>query len=137
MPGGAFGDDLFADRAENFLSGAGRPTEDYSIAAQQGQVCFLWLEEAFEVSREEDFAILDESIRGSAPFKQLTLTFNPWNERHWLKRRFFDAPARIYWRKRWIIAAMNFWTRRICGFLPIWRGRTPGVIGWPGWVNGA
>jgi len=26
-------------------------------------------------------------------FKQTTLTFNPWSERHWLKRRFFDAPG--------------------------------------------
>lgn len=76
-----------------FFRGLDDPQKITSIAAQQGQVCFLWLEEAFEVSREEDFAILDESIRGSAPFKQLTLTFNPWNERHWLKRRFFDAPA--------------------------------------------
>ena len=23
-------------------------------------------------------------------YKQLTLTFNPWNESHWLKRRFYD-----------------------------------------------
>lgn len=23
-------------------------------------------------------------------FKQVTLTFNPWNEKHWLKKRFFD-----------------------------------------------
>ena len=39
--------------------------------------------------------MLDESIRGeSAPglFKQITITFNPWNEHHWLKKRFFDAP---------------------------------------------
>lgn len=24
-------------------------------------------------------------------FKQITLTFNPWNEHHWLKKRFFDV----------------------------------------------
>ena len=39
--------------------------------------------------------MLDESIRGEVAeglFKQITLTFNPWNDRHWLKRRFFDAP---------------------------------------------
>lgn len=24
-------------------------------------------------------------------FKQITLTFNPWNEHHWIKHRFFDA----------------------------------------------
>lgn len=43
--------------------------------------------------KEEDFDMLDESIRGeTAPglFKQITLTFNPWNEHHWIKKRFFD-----------------------------------------------
>ena len=25
-------------------------------------------------------------------FKQTTITFNPWDENHWLKRRFFDTP---------------------------------------------
>lgn len=44
--------------------------------------------------KEADFNTLDESIRGGCPnhlFKQITLTFNPWNERHWIKGRFFDA----------------------------------------------
>jgi phage terminase large subunit len=39
--------------------------------------------------------MLDESIRGEVSeglFKQITLTFNPWNEHHWIKKRFFDAP---------------------------------------------
>lgn len=43
--------------------------------------------------KEEDFDVLDESIRGEVPeglFKQITLTFNPWNEHHWIKARFFD-----------------------------------------------
>lgn len=51
-------------------------------------------EEAYEITKETDFDMLDESIRGQVPeglFKQVTLTFNPWNERHWLKKRFFDA----------------------------------------------
>jgi phage terminase large subunit len=45
--------------------------------------------------READFDMLDESIRGEVPnglFKQITLTFNPWNEHHWIKKRFFDTP---------------------------------------------
>lgn len=74
-----------------FFRGLDDPQKITSIVARVGSICFLWLEEAFEVNREEDFAILDESIRGEAPFKQLTLTFNPWNERHWLKKRFFDC----------------------------------------------
>ena len=37
---------------------------------------------------------MDESIRGELPphlWKQWMITFNPWNEHHWLKKRFFDA----------------------------------------------
>lgn len=39
--------------------------------------------------------MLDESIRGTVPqglFKQVTLTRNPWNEHHWIKKQFFDHP---------------------------------------------
>ena len=39
------------------------------------------------------FNMLDESIRGIVEeplFKQIIISFNPWNERHWLKARFFD-----------------------------------------------
>ena len=45
---------------------------------------------------EADFDMLDESIRGEVSeglFKQITFTFNPWNERHWLKKRFFDIES--------------------------------------------
>jgi phage terminase large subunit len=55
----------------------------------------MWIEEAYEIMKEEDFEMLDESIRGEVPeglFKQITFTFNPWNEHHWLKKRFFDNP---------------------------------------------
>ena len=34
------------------------------------------------------------SIRGELPkgyFKQIILSFNPWSEKHWLKKRFFDT----------------------------------------------
>lgn len=58
-------------------------------------MCWGWIEEAYEINHEDDFNILDESIRGECPeplFKQWTITFNPWNEHHWLKARFFDKP---------------------------------------------
>lgn len=77
-----------------YFRGLDDPLKVTSITVDVGQLCFLWLEEAYEVTREEDFDMLDESIRGeSAPglFKQITITFNPWNEHHWLKKRFFDA----------------------------------------------
>lgn len=71
------------------------PLKVTSVTVEKGFLCWAWLEEAYEVMNEDDFNILDESIRGECPaplFKQWTITFNPWNERHWLKRRFFDNP---------------------------------------------
>ena len=70
------------------------PLKVTSISVDKGFLCWGWIEEAYEITNEEDFDMLDESIRGEVPeglFKQITLTFNPWNERHWLKRRFFDV----------------------------------------------
>lgn len=63
-----------------------------SISVDKGYLCFVWIEEAFEIG-EEDFNKLDMSIRGEVPdkyFKQITLTFNPWSATSWLKSRFFD-----------------------------------------------
>ena len=71
------------------------PLKVTSITVEHGYLCWAWLEEAYEVMKEDDFNVLDESIRGECPaplFKQWTITFNPWNERHWIKKRFFDAP---------------------------------------------
>lgn len=71
------------------------PLKVTSVTVETGSLCWAWLEEAYEVMKEDDFNVLDESIRGECPaplFKQWTITFNPWNEKHWLKRRFFDNP---------------------------------------------
>lgn len=66
------------------------------ITVPQGWLTWVWIEEAYEIAREEDFDKLDLSVpRGAVPdplFKQTTITFNPWNEGHWLKSRFFDKP---------------------------------------------
>ena len=65
-----------------------------SISVDKGVLCFVWLEEAYEVN-EYDFNKLDLSIRGEMPegyFKQITLTFNPWSAESWLKARFFNEP---------------------------------------------
>ena len=70
------------------------PLKVTSITVEVGVLCWLWIEEAYEINSEADFDTLDESIRGEVPpglFKQITLTFNPWNEHHWIKRRFFDV----------------------------------------------
>ncbi len=78
-----------------FFRGLDDPQKIASISVPVGYLCFMWIEEAFEVDKEEDFDMLDESIRGEIPdylFKQITLTFNPWYESHWIKKRFFDTP---------------------------------------------
>lgn len=65
-----------------------------SIAVEKGVLCFVDIEEAYEIS-EDDFNKLDMSIRGEVPegyFKQITLLFNPWSAQSWLKNRFFDNP---------------------------------------------
>lgn len=70
------------------------PLKVTSITVEYGYLCWAWLEEAYEVMDESDFDVIDESIRGEIPshlWKQWTITFNPWNDRHWLKKRFFDA----------------------------------------------
>ena len=70
------------------------PLKVTSITVETGNLCWAWIEEAYEINKEQDFNMLDESIRGKIEeplYKQITLTFNPWNERHWLKKRFFDV----------------------------------------------
>lgn len=77
-----------------FFRGLDDPLKITSITVSTGCLCWLWIEEAYEINDESDFDMVDESIRGQVPdglFKQVTLTFNPWNEKHWLKRRFFDV----------------------------------------------
>lgn len=50
----------------------------------------IWVEEANEIS-ESDFNQLDLRLRGKNKLGyQMTLTFNPVSELHWLKKRFFD-----------------------------------------------
>lgn len=80
-----------------FFQGMDDPLKVTSITVEHGYLCWAWIEEAYELGNEDDFNMLDESIRGAIPpetrlFKQITLTFNPWNEHHWIKKRFFDAP---------------------------------------------
>lgn len=80
-----------------YFRGLDAPLKVTSITVDIGCLCWMWIEEAYEISSEDDFNMLDESIRGAVPdgsglFKQITLTLNPWNEHHWIKKRFFDTP---------------------------------------------
>lgn len=73
------------------------PQSITSITIPNGYLNFVWIEEAFQIEDEKAFDKLDLSIRGSMEgnpelYKQLILTFNPWEQHHWLKKRFFDNP---------------------------------------------
>lgn len=69
-----------------------------SVSVDVGNLCWAWFEEAYQIENQDKFDTVVESIRGSNPdpefYKQITLTFNPWSERHWLKRAFFDEETR-------------------------------------------
>ena len=79
-----------------YFRGLDDPLKLTSITVEHGYLCWVWIEEAYQVLNEKDFDTLDESIRGYIPpetglYKQITLTFNPWSRTHWIKRRFFDC----------------------------------------------
>lgn len=74
------------------------PLKITSISVDVGILCWAWFEEAYQLDSMDAFDTTVESIRGSydSPdfYKQITLTFNPWSENHWLKREFFDEETR-------------------------------------------
>ena len=77
-----------------YFRGLDDPLKITSIAVEVGALCWMWIEEAYEITSEADFDTLAESMLGDLPeglFKQITLTFNPWNEKTWIKKRFFDV----------------------------------------------
>ena len=74
--------------------GLDNPFSITSITVETGFLCWAWIEEAYQVNNEDDFNKVDLSLRGAMPkgyFKQLTITFNPWSNKHWIKKRFFDV----------------------------------------------
>ena len=69
------------------------PQSITSITVEKGHICWCWWEEAFQINDESAFDKVDLSLRGQMPkelFIQHTLTLNPWSDKHWIKRRFFD-----------------------------------------------
>ena len=75
------------------------PLKITSITVENGILCWAWFEEAYQIETFDKFSTVVESIRGSVDdpefFKQITITFNPWSERHWLKPTFFDEDTKI------------------------------------------
>ena len=48
-----------------YFRGLDDPLKVTSITAEKGYLCWMWIEEAYEISSEADFDMLDESIRGA------------------------------------------------------------------------
>ncbi|MEK1437968.1 PBSX family phage terminase large subunit [Limosilactobacillus fermentum] len=91
------------------------PLKITSVDVDTGILCWAWFEECYEIESEDKFDTVVESIRGTYDdpdfFKQITLTFNPWSDRHWLKRAFFDDKTRhqdvfarttTFWINEWL-----------------------------------
>jgi hypothetical protein len=86
---------------ETFMNFTHRPTGNEIILAGLDDVeklksietiTGIWIEEATELS-QNDFDQLDLRLRGQTKtYKQIILSFNPIDETHWLKARFFDNP---------------------------------------------
>ena len=77
-----------------YFRGLDDPLKITSIAVEVGVLCWMWIEEAYEITSEDDFDTLAESMLGDCPedlWKQITLTFNPWSDKTWIKARFFDS----------------------------------------------
>lgn len=63
-----------------------------SVTVPKGKITWVWVEEATEL-RNKDFNIIDDRLRGELPaghYYQITLTFNPINSGHWIKRELWD-----------------------------------------------
>lgn len=74
--------------------GCDDPLKLTSISVPKGFLCWAVFEEAYEINKESDFDMIDESIRGEVPdgyFKRVFVLLNPWSEKHWIKKRFFDT----------------------------------------------
>ena len=72
--------------SEILFKGFDDPEKIKSIAG----ITRVWIEEATELTKE-DFNQLNLRVRGRDNL-QLTLTFNPVDEDHWIKSHFFDTP---------------------------------------------
>lgn len=75
------------------------PLSITSITVAKGYLCWAWIEEAFQVSEEKDFDLIDGSIRGMVSeglYKQITMTMNPWSAKHWINKKFFPTDNSKY-----------------------------------------
>jgi phage terminase large subunit len=62
-----------------------------SMTFENGELTDIWIEEASEIL-EEDYNQLNIRLRGGNQRKNTTVSFNPVDINHWLKKRLFDNP---------------------------------------------
>ena len=64
-----------------------------SVTFSKGKLVWIWVEEATEL-QEGDIDILDDRLRGTITnpklYYQMTLSFNPVNSMHWIKKKYWD-----------------------------------------------
>lgn len=75
------------------FKGLDSPDKITSIKSPDGYFAWVWVEEAYEIKSAQAFEKVNLSIRGKLPpplYYQMTFTFNPYSEKHWLKHRYFD-----------------------------------------------
>lgn len=78
-----------------YFRGLDNPLSITSLTVAKGFLCYCWLEEAYQITSEDDFNKIDLSFRGELPegyYRQIIFTFNPWTDKVWFKKRFFDVP---------------------------------------------
>lgn len=76
----------FINGSQILFKGMDDPEKIKSIAG----ITRVWIEEASELTKD-DFMQLNLRLRGAEKL-QMTLTFNPIDEEHWIKKHFFDTP---------------------------------------------
>ena len=76
----------FTNGSQILFKGLDDPEKIKSIAG----ITRVWIEEASELTKD-DFMQLNLRLRGRDDL-QMTLTFNPIDEEHWIKSHFFDNP---------------------------------------------
>ena len=74
----------FVNGSQILFKGMDDPEKIKSIAG----ITRVWIEEASELTKD-DFMQLNLRLRGAENL-QMTLTFNPIDEEHWIKKHFFD-----------------------------------------------
>lgn len=66
-----------------------------SITVSEGVLCWVWIEEGFELTDPKGYDMLDKSIRGKfedfGVWKRMMITFNPWLYTHFFKEMYFDV----------------------------------------------